>query len=38
MMLYKGLVRMIGSREDFNRYPAAMVQQFITRSARAPIE
>jgi hypothetical protein len=36
-MLYKGLVRMIGSREDFKRYPDAVVQQFIIRSAQAPI-
>src|SRR6187402_2121091 len=30
VMLYKGLVRMIGSQEEFRRCPDAVVQQFIS--------
>lgn len=38
VMLYKGLVRLIGSREDFQACPDAVVQQFITGRAEGPIE
>lgn len=38
VMLYKGTVRLIGSREDFKRCPDPVVQQFITGSAQGPIE
>jgi phospholipid/cholesterol/gamma-HCH transport system ATP-binding protein len=38
VMLYKGLVRLIGSREDFQRCPDAIVQQFIHGRAEGPIE
>ena len=38
VMLYKGLVRMIGSREDFKRSPDPIVEQFITGRAEGPIE
>ena len=38
VMLYKGLVRLIGSREDFKACPDAVVQQFITGRAEGPIE
>jgi phospholipid/cholesterol/gamma-HCH transport system ATP-binding protein len=38
VMLYKGLVRMIGSQDDFKRSPDPIVQQFITGRAEGPIE
>jgi phospholipid/cholesterol/gamma-HCH transport system ATP-binding protein len=38
VMLYKGFVRLIGSREEFKSCPDAVVQQFITGRAEGPIE
>jgi phospholipid/cholesterol/gamma-HCH transport system ATP-binding protein len=38
VMLYKGLVRMLGTRDDFSRCPDPIVQQFITGKAEGPIE
>jgi phospholipid/cholesterol/gamma-HCH transport system ATP-binding protein len=38
VMLYKGLVRMIGSQDDFKASPDPIVQQFITGRAEGPIE
>jgi len=38
VMLYKGLVRLIGSREEFKRCDDPIVQQFITGRAEGPIE
>jgi phospholipid/cholesterol/gamma-HCH transport system ATP-binding protein len=38
VMLYKGLVRLLGSRDDFKGCPDAIVQQFITGAAKGPIE
>ena len=38
VMLYKGLVKLVGSREDFQRCPDPIVQQFITGRAAGPIE
>jgi phospholipid/cholesterol/gamma-HCH transport system ATP-binding protein len=38
VMLYKGVVRMIGTRDDFRRSDDAIVQQFITGRAEGPIE
>jgi phospholipid/cholesterol/gamma-HCH transport system ATP-binding protein len=38
VMLYKGLVRLIGSREDFKSCPDPIVEQFITGRAEGPIE
>lgn len=38
VMLYQGLVRMIGSQEDFKRSPDGIVEQFITGRAEGPIE
>lgn len=38
VMLYKGFVRLIGSREEFKRCPDPIVQQFITGRAEGPIE
>ncbi|HVY46616.1 MAG TPA: ATP-binding cassette domain-containing protein [Minicystis sp.] len=38
VMLYKGLVRLLGTQEDFKRSPDAIVQQFITGRAEGPIE
>ena len=38
VMLYKGLVRMIGSRENFQEAEDPIVQQFITGRAEGPIE
>ena len=38
VMLYQGLVRLIGSREDFQRCADGIVQQFITGRAEGPIE
>jgi phospholipid/cholesterol/gamma-HCH transport system ATP-binding protein len=38
VMLYKGEVKMLGSREDFQRSPDPVVQQFITGRADGPIE
>jgi phospholipid/cholesterol/gamma-HCH transport system ATP-binding protein len=37
-MLYKGEVKMLGSREDFRRSADPVVQQFITGRADGPIE
>jgi phospholipid/cholesterol/gamma-HCH transport system ATP-binding protein len=38
VMLYQGLVRMIGTREDFRKSADGVVQQFITGAAEGPIE
>lgn len=38
VMLYQGLVRMIGSRDEFQRTDDGIIQQFITGSAEGPIE
>ncbi len=38
VMLYQGLVRLIGTQDDFKRSPDAIVQQFITGKAEGPIE
>jgi phospholipid/cholesterol/gamma-HCH transport system ATP-binding protein len=38
VMLYKGLVRMLGTKDDFKACPDAIVQQFITGAAKGPIE
>ncbi|MFO0757014.1 MAG: ATP-binding cassette domain-containing protein [Byssovorax sp.] len=38
VMLYKGLVRMLGTADDFKACPDAIVQQFITGAAKGPIE
>jgi phospholipid/cholesterol/gamma-HCH transport system ATP-binding protein len=38
VMLYKGLVRLLGTQDDFKRSPDAIVQQFITGKAEGPIE
>lgn len=38
VFLYKGLVKLIGSRDDFKRCPDPIVQQFITGRAEGPIE
>jgi phospholipid/cholesterol/gamma-HCH transport system ATP-binding protein len=38
VMLYKGVVRMIGTRDDFRKSDDAIVQQFITGRAEGPIE
>jgi phospholipid/cholesterol/gamma-HCH transport system ATP-binding protein len=38
VMLYQGLVRLIGTQEDFKRSPDPIVQQFITGKAEGPIE
>lgn len=38
VMLYQGVVRLIGSREEFKSCPDAVVQQFITGRAEGPIE
>lgn len=38
VMLYKGFVRLIGTREDFEGCDDAIVQQFITGRAEGPIE
>ena len=38
VMLYQGLVRMIGTQDDFKRSDDAIVQQFITGAAHGPIE
>ncbi len=38
VMLYRGLVKMMGSREDFRACPDAIVQQFINGRAEGPIE
>jgi phospholipid/cholesterol/gamma-HCH transport system ATP-binding protein len=38
VMLYKGEVKMLGSREDFRRSADPVVQQFITGRADGPIE
>lgn len=38
VMLYQGLVRLLGEPEDFRRTPDEVVQQFITGRAEGPIE
>jgi phospholipid/cholesterol/gamma-HCH transport system ATP-binding protein len=38
VMLYQGLVRFIGTQDDFQRCPDEIVQQFITGRAHGPIE
>jgi phospholipid/cholesterol/gamma-HCH transport system ATP-binding protein len=38
VMLYQGLVRLIGTREDFKKSSDGVVQQFITGAAEGPIE
>jgi phospholipid/cholesterol/gamma-HCH transport system ATP-binding protein len=38
VMLYQGLVRLLGTREDFQRCPDGIVQQFISGRAEGPIE
>jgi phospholipid/cholesterol/gamma-HCH transport system ATP-binding protein len=38
VMLYKGVVRLLGSQADFQRSPDAIVQQFITGRADGPID
>lgn len=38
VMLYQGLVRLLGDRDTFRRSPDPIVQQFITGSAEGPIE
>src|SRR5262249_55138619 len=38
VMLYKGLVRLLGSQNEFKRSPDGIVQQFITGRADGPIE
>ncbi|MGK4004836.1 ATP-binding cassette domain-containing protein [Sorangium sp. So ce1036] len=38
VMLYQGLVRLLGDRGAFQRSPDPIVQQFITGSAEGPIE
>ncbi|MCK6589337.1 MAG: ATP-binding cassette domain-containing protein [Polyangiaceae bacterium] len=38
VMLYQGLVRLIGTRDDFRKSPDGVVQQFITGAAEGPIE
>ncbi len=38
VMLYKGLVRMLGSQDEFKRAGDPIIQQFITGRAEGPIE
>src|SRR5262249_50884765 len=38
VMLYKGFVRLLGSRDDFKACADEIVQQFITGRAEGPIE
>jgi phospholipid/cholesterol/gamma-HCH transport system ATP-binding protein len=38
VMLYQGVVRLIGTQEDFKRCPDGIVEQFITGRAEGPIE
>jgi phospholipid/cholesterol/gamma-HCH transport system ATP-binding protein len=38
VMLYQGLVRLLGTQDDFKRSPDPIVQQFITGKAEGPIE
>src|SRR6185295_5641010 len=38
VMLYKGLVRMLGSKAEFKRADDPIIQQFITGRAEGPIE
>lgn len=38
VFLYKGLVKLIGTRDDFKRCPDPIVQQFITGRAEGPID
>ena len=38
VMLYKGAVRLMGSRDDFKRSTDGIVDQFINGRAHGPIE
>src|SRR5215472_15682809 len=38
VMLYKGKVRLLGSREEFQRSPDGIVQQFIRGQATGPMD
>lgn len=38
VFLYKGLVKLLGTRDDFENSPDPIVQQFITGRAEGPIE
>ena len=38
VMLYQGVVRFVGTQEDFRRCPDPVVQQFISGRAEGPIE
>ena len=38
VMLYQGLVRLIGTQDEFKRCPDGIVEQFITGRAEGPIE
>ncbi len=38
VMLYKGKVRMVGTREDFQRTPDGIVEQFINGRATGPMD
>lgn len=38
VFLYKGLVKLLGTRDDFKNSPDPIVQQFITGRAEGPIE
>ena len=38
VMLYQGVVRLLGSQEEFRRCPDGVVEQFITGRAEGPIE
>jgi len=38
VMLYQGLVRLLGTQAEFKRSPDAIVEQFITGRAEGPIE
>lgn len=38
VMLYKGTVRMVGSKEDFRNTPDPIIQQFINGRAEGPFE
>jgi phospholipid/cholesterol/gamma-HCH transport system ATP-binding protein len=38
VMLYKGHVKMVGTREEFRNTPDPIIQQFITGNAEGPID
>jgi phospholipid/cholesterol/gamma-HCH transport system ATP-binding protein len=38
VMLYQGVVRLLGSQDDFKRCPDGIVEQFISGRAEGPIE